>query len=113
MWKSLALRIAAATCLAWTIGGAAARADAIDGNWCAGDGRTFSIDGPRIVTPRGEALQGDYDRHGFAYVAPTDGAEVTMVLLDEDTVRLTAGSAPEIWHRCDVTSRAPASAATA
>jgi hypothetical protein len=100
-----ASRIAAAACLAWMAGSAAVRADAIDGNWCAGDGRTFSIDGPRIVTPRGEALQGEYDRHGFAYVEPPpDGTSVTMVLLDEDTVRLTAGAEPEIWHRCDVTS---------
>jgi len=38
---------------------APARADAIDGEWCAGDGRHFSIRGPAITTPGGNAIQGD------------------------------------------------------
>ena len=84
------------------------RADAIDGNWCAPDGRVFSIDGPRIITPGGHALDGDYSRHAFAYVAPPGedgaGSQVLMQLLNEQTVRILAGLAPEIWRRCDVTS---------
>ena len=88
--------------------GTAARADAIDGNWCAPDGKVMSIEGPRIVTPGGTALTGDYSRHAFAYVVPAGepagGSEVRLVLLDEETVRMTAGPGPEIWRRCDVTS---------
>ena len=88
--------------------GSTARADAIDGNWCAPDGKVMSIEGPRIVTPGGTALNGDYRRHDFAYVVPAGepagGSEVRLVLLDEDTVRMTTGPGPEIWRRCDVTS---------
>ncbi|MFL5333301.1 MAG: hypothetical protein ACJ8H8_08990 [Geminicoccaceae bacterium] len=86
----------------------AARADKIDGNWCAGDGRVMSIEGPRIVTPGGTPATGDYSRHAFAYTVPAPdkeaGTAIRLVLLNEDTVRVVAGPPPEIWHRCDVTS---------
>jgi len=40
-----------------------ARADAIDGNWCAGDGRSMTISGPAIVTPGGKkAVMAALDR---------------------------------------------------
>lgn len=94
--------------LALLAGAQGARADAIDGNWCAPDGRVLSIEGPQIVTPRGSAISGDYARHFFAYTVPAGepdaGARVDMTLLDETTVRLDAGKGPEIWRRCDVTS---------
>ena len=32
------------------------------------------------------------------------GSGITIQLLNETTVRLTADHGPEIWHRCDVTS---------
>jgi hypothetical protein len=85
-------------------------ADAIDGNWCAPDGRVMTIDGPAIVTPGGSQITGNYSRHAFAYVVPPGegdaGATVLMVLLNEETVRLDPpnGAPEEIWHRCDVTS---------
>jgi hypothetical protein len=90
----------------------AARADRIDGNWCLGDGHRMQIEGPRIVTPGGKQMQGDYSRHAFSYRVPESepgaGALVSMVLLDEDTVRLTLASAPgapaqgpeQVWRRC-------------
>lgn len=88
-----------------------ARADAIDGNWCHADGKRLSIEGPRIVTPGGTAMTGDYDRHGFAYVVPAGepgaGRHMVMVLLDEDTMQMGEGSdrsltpeKSETWHRC-------------
>ena len=87
------------------------RADAIDGNWCAPDGRVMSIAGPAIVTPGGNRITGDYSRHAFSYVAPAGesdaGTVISMVLLNENTVRLSprAGAErEEIWHRCDVIS---------
>jgi hypothetical protein len=89
---------------------AVAHADAIDGNWCARDGRVMTIDGPAIVTPGGSQISGSYSRHAFSYVVPPGesdaGATILMILLNEDTVRLDPGNgaANEIWHRCDVTS---------
>jgi hypothetical protein len=69
--------------------------------------RTFSIECFRIVTQDGAATTDDYGRHCFAYAVPPGEAgadtRVTMLLLNEETVRLSAGAAPEIWHRRDVT----------
>ena len=97
--------------------GSAARADAIDGDWCHADGRRFSINGPDFVTPGGNRIQGDYDRYAFAYRIPKPeagaGLAVSMVFIDDDTLHVTLGKAMtesekgispggplEIWHRC-------------
>lgn len=106
-------RLAAATfgaaVLAMTVAGVA-RADTIDGNWCASDGRSLSITGPRIVTPGGRTTTGDYDRHAFSYRVPDGepgaGATIAMTLLDEYTMNLRAaasGGEPgpvQVWKRC-------------
>lgn len=72
---------------------APARADQIDGQWCHADGRSLSIDGPRIVTPGGTAMTGAYHRHGFDYTIPGDepdaGAAVGMIQFDDDTIQVT------------------------
>ena len=102
---------AALAILVLLIGSGAARADAIDGDWCL-EGKHFSIKGPAIVTPEGAATVGDYTRHSFAYVAPdaapNAGAKISMRLLNETTLRVILGADPEtlaqIWRRCDVTS---------
>ena len=85
-----------------------ARADAIDGMWCEGS-RSMQIDGPRIVTPGGTSMTGDYDRHGFRYVVPPgeDGAgkTVNMILLGEYDLDVTFGEgATRRWRRCKLTS---------
>jgi hypothetical protein len=87
-----------------------AQADAIDGEWCLGSAH-FAIDGPNILTPGGNRITGNYSRHGFLYVVPANepgaGGEIDMVLLNEETVRLTRkgqASPPEIWKRCKPTS---------
>lgn len=85
-----------------------AHADAIDGEWCLGPAH-FAIDGPNILTPGGNRILGNYSRHGFSYVVPANepgaGGEIDMVLLNEETVRLTRkDQAPEIWRRCKPTS---------
>ena len=49
---SIVLAAAAVMLLAPTL----ARADAIDGNWCADDGRVMTIEGPRILTPGGHRI---------------------------------------------------------
>lgn len=86
-------------------GATPALADAIDGNWCAADGRRVQIDGPAIVTPGGRHLQGSYDRHHFSYVVPTPeagaGKTVAMALMGETAVRIQFGDGePEVWSRC-------------
>jgi len=65
----------------------------------------FEISGPNIRTPGGNDITGNYDRHGFDYIVPANeagaGTKIVMVLLNEETVRLTRGtSAPEPWKRC-------------
>ena len=84
-----------------------ARADKIDGSWCDEGGQRLSIDGPAIVTPGGNSLGGDYNRHFFRYVVPdgepNSGATIQMRLLNEETMqRRLAGpsAAVETWHRC-------------
>jgi hypothetical protein len=89
-----------------------AKADVIDGNWCNGEGRHFTIKGPTIVTTEGTKTEGSYSRHAFTYTIPTPdpsaGAQVFMVLVNEMTVKLRVGADPgaptETWKRCDITS---------
>ncbi len=86
-----------------------AQADAIDGHWCR-DMKILSIDGPKIMTPGGTAMQGKYDRHGFEYVSPQgeadSGQTVIMSLYGDDLMRLRRSASPETvedWHRCQKT----------
>lgn len=81
-----------------------AAADAIDGHWCTEGGMRLSIAGPSIVTPGGARMQGDYDRHGFAYVAPAGepggGGRVTMRLMGEHAMRVDGPGLEPNWRRC-------------
>ena len=92
------------------LGAEDARADAIDGQWCLASSH-FAIDGPTILTPGGNRIEGSYSRHGFRYTVPANepgaGTEIVMLLLNEQTVELSrsgGSSPPEIWRRCKVTS---------
>jgi hypothetical protein len=98
------LRVLFVSFVALVIGANSARADAIDGQWCLGSSH-FEINGPNIRTPGGNDITGNYDRHGFSYIVPNNeegaGTQVVMVLLNEETVRLTRGTfAVETWKRC-------------
>lgn len=82
-----------------------AHADAIDGLWCAQDGRRITIEGPKVTTPRGATLDGRYGRHDFVYVVPAGepnaGETVNMRLRGEFRVFVTFGNGPvEEWNRC-------------
>lgn len=82
-----------------------ARADAIDGNWCSGDGKYLTIQGPQIVTPGGARLEGDYSRHGFIYVVPAPepggGQKAVLTLVSDQLMRYALGTgAPSEWKRC-------------
>ncbi len=89
---------------------APAHADAIDGDWCDAAGHSLSITGPDIKTPGGAAIQGEYGRHEFAYMAPKQdidaGRIVYLRLFDDNdmaSVHIKDGQAdgdPVIWHRC-------------
>jgi hypothetical protein len=86
-------------------------ADAIDGSWCAKDGRIMEIHGSNISTPGGNDITGTYGRHSFSYVVPPGenpaGETVRMVLWNEDIVHLKVGDnagEAEVWQRCDTVS---------
>lgn len=85
---------------------AAARADAIDGDWCRADGKRMSIRGPEIVTPGGKETRGNYDRHFFSYVIPAGeagaGATVSITLLGEYLAHGREGTDGPLqeWRRC-------------
>ena len=96
--------------------GTVARADAIDGTWCADtDQRQITIQGSAATFPGGQKVSGDYTRHSFAYEVPPPlanaGQKIDMRLLGETMLRAITisadgqtRSAPEIWHRCEQTS---------
>src|SRR5262245_52099482 len=69
-------------CVALVAGASLARADATTGQLCLGSSH-FEINGPKIRTPGGNDITGNYDRHGFSYVVPTNeqgaGTEIVMV----------------------------------
>ncbi len=83
-----------------------ADADAIDGDWCHKNGQRLSINGPKVVTPAGKSMIGNYDRHAFSYKAPAGskraGGKVNMSLMDEHNlqVKWPGAKAAEIWQRC-------------
>ena len=88
-------------------------ADAIDGQWCF-EGKSFSIDGSKFVTPGGNSITGEYDRHGYAYVVPEGepgaSSRIEMTLIDDVTLNLrrpvpqSGTLKTEIWKRCEVIS---------
>ena len=85
----------------------AAFADAIDGAWCAPDGKHMMIEGRRITTPGGAKIEGDYSRHAFSYVVPEKepegGSTIYMSLMNETTVQVRVGTPvaqPVVWKRC-------------
>jgi hypothetical protein len=86
---------------------APALADAIDGEWCAPVGqRRLSIDGPRLVTPAGARIEGNYTRHGFTYKAPAGeveaGLDIEMRLMGEHAMlfRPQGSANAQTWTRC-------------
>lgn len=86
-----------------------ALADAIDGNWCHVEGGNLEIQGPKIMTPGGTRMTGEYSRHTFRYVAPNGeraaGSTINMALVDDETLHLLIEGGDgeiEIWRRCAV-----------
>jgi hypothetical protein len=83
-------------------------ADAIDGDWCSGDGRHMTITGPSITTPGGHRIDGRYSRHFFSYVVPAGetgaGETVDVVLRGEYLAQSQQGGLSDgpvtTWRRC-------------
>ena len=70
----------------------------------------MSIEGPRMVTPGGNRIVGEYTRHTFSYVVPGDepggGTTTAMRQLHDQAIRVFPDGMPEgqIWQRCPATS---------
>ena len=106
--RPLALPLAFAAAGLLVLATGTARADSIDGDWCAIDGaQRMNIQGPAMVTPGGNRIQGNYTRHGFDYVVPAgengSGQPVNIILRGEYLAlsRQGAADAPlKEWRRC-------------
>ncbi len=86
-----------------------AQADAIDGDWCNKPGQHLNINGPKIKTPEGSYITGDYDRHNFSYMSTASGEhankKIQMRLLSDDLMQMTLpDGVTQNWRRCEVVS---------
>lgn len=84
-------------------------ADAIDGNWCNKKGQHININGPRIKTPEGANIVGNYDRHSFSYKSTSSGEHanknIRMQLLSDDLMQMTLPDGViQDWRRCEIVS---------
>jgi hypothetical protein len=107
---ALLTRVAAISLTLVLVQAGPARADAIDGDWCAADGERMSIKGASITTPGGKTIEGNYSRHAFDYVVPAgergSGEAVNILLRGEYLAvsRQGSSSAPlKEWRRCKET----------
>ena len=86
-------------------------ADAIDGDWCAANGKRMSILGEKMTTPGGNRINGNYSRHAFDYVVPAgedgSGESVNIILRGEYLAQARTGAegSPWLeWRRCPATT---------
>lgn len=87
-----------------------AMADAVDGTWCAPDGRSLTVDGIHVRTPSGADVDGEYSRHAVRYVGlpddPEAGHDVRLFLRGDDVLRVQryvegVAQPEETWTRCE------------
>ena len=94
-----------------TLSATAVLADQIDGNWCSPDGKSVSIDGPRVTTIGGASVTANYNRHHIDYVIPAgepnEGASFQADQLNHNEIRVvivgpSSGQIGEIeiWRPC-------------
>ena len=92
-----------------------ALADRIDGTWCSPEGDAMTIEGSRVVTPGGNEVHGNYNRHHVDYAVPDGepnaGGRINADQIDDERIRVTVirlvqlePPAHEIWTRCEVIS---------
>lgn len=89
-------------------------ADQINGNWCSPSGQTLSINGADVVTPAGNHVSANHDRHHIDYQIPAgepnagDQFSADQLSDDEISVKISGGNPPvagasEIWTPCKPT----------
>jgi len=88
-------------------------ADQIDGAWCLKKpAKRLTIDGNKIITPRGSRSTGENTHHGFTYQVPSNepgaGSVVVMDQLSDDEIHVRTGAdrksaqaaKPQSWGIC-------------
>ena len=89
-------------------------ADQINGNWCSPSGQTLSINGADVITPAGNHVSANHDRHHIDYLIPAGepnaGKQFSADQLSDEeiSVKIVNGKAPaesksEIWTPCKPT----------
>lgn len=90
-----------------------AHADQIDGTWCSPKGESMTIEGSNVVTPGGNKITANYDRHHVDYALPEGeenaGARLSADQLNDDNISVTlirggTAGAAVVWKRCEVVS---------
>ena len=102
-------RIVVVTFVGLFIGVAPAHADALDGDWCHPVDGKLTIDGPKIQTPGGKSVVGNYSRHRFEYTAPEGdwqaNKSIVIQQFNERLMELTVADQPgQKWRPCQVVS---------
>lgn len=88
-----------------------ALADRIDGNWCSPKGQSISVDGPKVITPGGNAVTANYDRHHVDFEIPkgekNSGDRFSADQLNDDEISVSiipasgeGSSKAVIWMPC-------------
>lgn len=91
-----------------------AQAGALDGTWCAPDGRRITVAGTDVLTPGGQRTTGAYNGQAFHFQVPPNewdsGKSIWMVLKAPDSARVSTlaenqqGPPPhDRWRRCAAT----------
>lgn len=90
----------------------------LDGQWCSRDGRTISVSGTEIITPRGYRSTGVYGGNALSFSEfhryNQPGPMIWMEPAGKDSARVSIVSKQQkeppphdLWSRCRVTSSAP------
>ncbi len=96
---------------AFTLG---VHADQINGDWCSPNGQVVSIDGAHVITPYGNQVSANHDRHHIDYQIPAGepnaGDQFTADQLSDDKLSVkiikdnaSAKAKSEIWTSCKPT----------
>ena len=104
MFRRCTLAVALLTCLSGP-----ALADALDGDWCNPIDGKLTIDGSTIITPTGQSVEGNYERHRFSYTPPEGdwnaGKPIVIQQYSYTLMKLTVGDQPaREWRPCQVIS---------
>jgi hypothetical protein len=104
----LSLSVSLGLCVLFT--SSPARADQINGTWCApGGGKSIRVEDASVISPGGKTVTANVVRHHVDFVIPPGepdaGATFYADQLSDEQIRVTIKSkagvtAPEIWTPC-------------